>query len=42
MKSFFSRCKGSILAALALCFIVLVYGPLELYFTNRSDFWFAP
>ena len=42
MKSFFMRCKGSILAALALCFIVLVYGPLELYFTNRRDFWFAP
>lgn len=42
MKNFLSRCKGSILAALALCFIVLVYGPLELYFTNRKDFWFEP
>ncbi len=42
MQKIFSRCKGGILAALALCFIAVVYGPLELYFTNREDFWFAP
>ena len=42
VKTKFSRCKGGILAALALCFIAVVYGPLELYFTNREDFWFAP
>ena len=42
IKSIFGRCKGGILAAAAACFITLVYGPLELYFTNREDFWFAP
>ncbi|MCI6306279.1 MAG: sulfatase-like hydrolase/transferase [Subdoligranulum sp.] len=42
IKSIFGRCKGGILAAAAACFITLVYGPLELYFTNRKDFWFAP
>ena len=42
VKSIFGRCKGGILAAAAACFITLVYGPLELYFTNRKDFWFAP
>ena len=41
-KATLARCKGGILAALALCFIAVVYGPLELYFTNREDFWFAP
>ena len=41
-KPILARCKGGILAALALCFIAVVYGPLELYFTNREDFWFAP
>ena len=42
MKTTLKRCKGGILAAAAACFITLVYGPLELYFTNREDFWFAP
>lgn len=42
IKSISGRCKGGILAAAAACFITLVYGPLELYFTNRKDFWFAP
>lgn len=41
-KAFIRRCRGGILAALAAVFITLVYGPLELYFTNREDFWFAP
>ena len=41
-KATLARCKGGIMAALALCFIAVVYGPLELYFTNREDFWFAP
>ena len=42
MKTTLKRCRGGILAAAAACFITLVYGPLELYFTNREDFWFAP
>lgn len=42
MKNFLAKNCSGIAAAVAACFIVLVYGPLELYFTNRTDFWFAP
>lgn len=41
LKKMLGRCRGSIMAAVAVSFLLFLYGPLELYFTNRADFWFS-
>lgn len=42
LHAFLHGSRSGIVAAAAVCFIALVYGPVELYLTNRSDFWFGP
>ena len=41
LKKMLGRCRGSVMAAIAVSFLLFLYGPLELYFTNRADFWFS-
>lgn len=41
LKKMLGRCRGSVMAAVAVSFLLFLYGPLELYFTNRADFWFS-
>lgn len=40
-KKALAACRGGIMAAIAVSFLLFLYGPLELYFTNRADFWFS-
>ena len=31
---------AGVLLTLAACFMFFIYSPLELYFTNKNEFWF--
>ena len=39
LKKSLAECRGGMMAAVAVSFLLFLYGPLELYFTNRADFW---
>ncbi len=39
-RSFWNEYKYCLLMAVALCFMVLIFSPLDLYLNNKLDFWF--
>lgn len=40
LRSFWDEYKYSLLLSFALCFMVVIFSPLDLYLNNKLDFWF--
>lgn len=40
LGQYFKSLSSSLALSFAMCFMLFIYAPLELYFTNKSDFWY--
>ena len=41
MKTRVKEILPGVAVAFCICFMLLIYAPLELYITNQADFWFT-
>lgn len=40
IKERIKETETGIIVAFAMCFLICIYAPMELFFTNKGDFWF--
>ena len=40
MKKYIEKIEPAFWMMISICFLVFVYGPLEMFFDNQNEFWF--